>query len=208
MYYLIIYCFYFPLKNFSLIWRRHHCQWRAAKFWPMLGASKGLWAGRDLYRATPAVTRDLDSPGLDHPKDRPIQSPLTTRKGVRRTYSNPDPHRVKSGTLPRDQKIRVSWADYINIPIYQTPSQLLRFLHPLHFGYFFYVLFIKLMTAGKWTLDHSQDSPRCWGRKFGLSTNNSLLPSPLHLNFRWRLRWISIKYRNRVDIFTLNVRNI
>jgi hypothetical protein len=30
--------FYVPLKNFSLIWRRHHCRWRAAKFRPMLGA--------------------------------------------------------------------------------------------------------------------------------------------------------------------------
>jgi hypothetical protein len=50
--------FYVPLKNFSLIWRRHHCRWRAVKFKPMLGA-RGLWAGRDLYRATPAVTRDL-----------------------------------------------------------------------------------------------------------------------------------------------------
>jgi hypothetical protein len=27
-----------------------------------------------------------------HPKDRPIQSPLTTRMGMRRTCSNPDPH--------------------------------------------------------------------------------------------------------------------
>jgi hypothetical protein len=24
--------FYVPLKNFSLIWRRHHCRWRAANF--------------------------------------------------------------------------------------------------------------------------------------------------------------------------------
>jgi hypothetical protein len=50
--------FYVPLKNVSLIWRRHHCRWRAAKFRLMLGA-QGLWAGRDLYRATPAATRDL-----------------------------------------------------------------------------------------------------------------------------------------------------
>jgi hypothetical protein len=50
--------FYVPLKNFSLIWRRHHCRWRATKFRPLLGA-QGLGAGRDLYRATPAVTRDL-----------------------------------------------------------------------------------------------------------------------------------------------------
>jgi hypothetical protein len=57
--------FYVPLKNFSLMWRRHHCRWRAAKFWPMLGA-QGLWAGRDLYRAAPAVTRDLGSEGPPH----------------------------------------------------------------------------------------------------------------------------------------------
>jgi hypothetical protein len=55
--------FYVPLKNISLIWRRHHCRWRAAKFRPLLGA-QGLWAGRDLYRATPAVTRDLRFSGL------------------------------------------------------------------------------------------------------------------------------------------------
>jgi hypothetical protein len=55
--------FYVPLKNISLIWRRHHYQWRAAKFRPMLGA-QGLWAGRDLYRATPAGTRGLGFSGL------------------------------------------------------------------------------------------------------------------------------------------------
>jgi hypothetical protein len=55
--------FYVPLKNFSLICRRHHCPRRAAKFRPMLGA-QGLWAGKDLYRATPAVTRDLGFSGL------------------------------------------------------------------------------------------------------------------------------------------------
>ena len=55
--------FYVPLKNISLVWRRHHCRWRAAKFRPMLGA-QGLWAGRDLYRATSAETRDLGFFGL------------------------------------------------------------------------------------------------------------------------------------------------
>jgi hypothetical protein len=55
--------FYVPLKNFSLIWRRHHCRWRAAKCRPMLSA-QGLWAGRDLYRATPTVTRGLGFSGL------------------------------------------------------------------------------------------------------------------------------------------------
>jgi hypothetical protein len=43
---------------------------------------------RDLYRDTgPRFFRS-------HPKERPIQSSLTTRKGMRRTYSNPDPHGV------------------------------------------------------------------------------------------------------------------
>jgi hypothetical protein len=55
--------FYIPLKNFSLTWKRHYCRWRAAKFRPMLGA-QGLWAGRDLYRATPTVTQDLGFSGL------------------------------------------------------------------------------------------------------------------------------------------------
>jgi hypothetical protein len=41
--------FYVTLKNISLIWSRHHCRWRSAKFRPMPGA-QGLWAGRDLYR--------------------------------------------------------------------------------------------------------------------------------------------------------------
>ena len=79
-----------PTENISLIRRRHQCRWRAAKFRPMLG-TQGLWAGRDLYRATPAVTRGLGF-SRSHPNDRPIQSPLTTRKGMLRTYSNPDPH--------------------------------------------------------------------------------------------------------------------
>jgi hypothetical protein len=60
--------FYFPLKNISLMWRRHDYRWRAAKFRPMLGF-QGLWAGRDLYRVTPAVTRGLGF-FRSHPKDR------------------------------------------------------------------------------------------------------------------------------------------
>jgi hypothetical protein len=53
---LIIYCF----TSYSIIfhWRRHHYRWRAAKFKPMLGA-QGLWAERDLYRITSAVTQGL-----------------------------------------------------------------------------------------------------------------------------------------------------
>jgi hypothetical protein len=41
----------------------HHYRWLGSKFRPMLGA-QGLWAGRDLYRATPTATRDLGLYGL------------------------------------------------------------------------------------------------------------------------------------------------
>jgi hypothetical protein len=68
---------YVPLKNFTLTWRRHHRRWRAAKFRHIFGA-QGLWAERDFYRATPAVTRGLGFSSLV----RPIQSPLTTHKGM------------------------------------------------------------------------------------------------------------------------------
>jgi hypothetical protein len=42
-----------------------------------------------LYCATLAVTRDLGFSRF-HPKDRPIQSLLTTHEGMWRIYSNPD----------------------------------------------------------------------------------------------------------------------
>ena len=105
--------FYVPLKNISLIWRRHHYRWRAAKFRPMLGA-QGLWAGRDLYRATPAVTQDLGFSGLirrtslfsrllRHTRGygesfltRILTGPHSVTsydtQGVWRNDSNPDPH--------------------------------------------------------------------------------------------------------------------
>jgi hypothetical protein len=72
--------FYVPLKNVSLIWRRHHCRRRAAKFRPMLGA-QGLWAGRDLNSATPAVTRDLGFSGLIR-KTAPLVASYDTRGDV------------------------------------------------------------------------------------------------------------------------------
>ena len=82
------------------MWKRHHCRWRAAKFRPMLGA-QGLWAGRDLYRATPTVTSRLPPFRclLRHTR-RCWESILTqvhmgtighVWKGMLRTYSNPDP---------------------------------------------------------------------------------------------------------------------
>jgi hypothetical protein len=48
--------FYVLLNNFSLTWRPLPV--KGWKFSPMLGA-QGLWAGRNLYRATSAVTWNL-----------------------------------------------------------------------------------------------------------------------------------------------------
>jgi hypothetical protein len=53
-------CFVFSrLSNFSAI----HYRWLGCKYGPMLG-TQGLWAGRDLYRATPTATRGLGLYGL------------------------------------------------------------------------------------------------------------------------------------------------
>jgi hypothetical protein len=52
-----------PHQEYFTYMEMHHCRWRAAKFRPMLSA-QGLWAGRDLCHATPAVTRNLGFPGL------------------------------------------------------------------------------------------------------------------------------------------------
>jgi hypothetical protein len=51
-------------STLTRIWRRHQCQWRAAKVRPMLGAQGQEHAGGDLYRATPAVTHGLSFSGL------------------------------------------------------------------------------------------------------------------------------------------------
>jgi hypothetical protein len=85
--------FYVPLKNFSFVWRRHHYRWRAAKFRPMFGA-QGLWAGRDLYRGTPAMTRDLGFSELSH-----FVASYDIHEGMWRIYSNPDPHRINQSEV-------------------------------------------------------------------------------------------------------------
>jgi hypothetical protein len=66
--------FYVPLKNISLIWRRQHYLWRAAKFRSILGA-QGL--SLSCHTCCDTGRRFF----LSHPKDRPIQSPLTTYEG-------------------------------------------------------------------------------------------------------------------------------
>jgi hypothetical protein len=89
IYWLIHYLlFHVPLRNSSLIRRRHHYQWRAAKFRPMLGA-QGLWAGRDFLSSHTCCDTgprffSVSSIGPPHT----VTS--TTCMGMQRTCSNPD----------------------------------------------------------------------------------------------------------------------
>jgi hypothetical protein len=55
---------YSCLSNFAAIRRLSPLpRWQGCKFRPMFG-TQGLWAGRDLYHATPTETRDLGLYGL------------------------------------------------------------------------------------------------------------------------------------------------
>ena len=54
------FCVFVPLENFSLIWRRHHCRWRAAKLdlcatlmaieqWGFFNVPHLLWHGASVF---------------------------------------------------------------------------------------------------------------------------------------------------------------
>jgi hypothetical protein len=74
--------FYVSLKNFSLIWRRLHCREGLLS----LGLCSAL---RAFEQGGVFIVPQFSQ---SHPKDHPIQSPLTTLSGMQRIYSNPDPH--------------------------------------------------------------------------------------------------------------------
>ena len=78
-------------ENFAFIhvWIRHHFRRGAAKCGPLLGAYR-LWAGRDLYRVTSAVTRDLGSSTSS--KGPPYLATLYNKQRVPNTDSIRDPH--------------------------------------------------------------------------------------------------------------------
>jgi hypothetical protein len=86
--------FYVPLKNVSLIWRRHHYPQRAAKSRPLL-CTHGLWAGRDLYVPYLLWPRFFFQ---SHPKDRSILSPLRPSDDTQGDKENllSDPRELKS----------------------------------------------------------------------------------------------------------------
>ena len=67
---------------------RHHCQGRAAKFEPMLGPQDHR-AGRNLFRAAPAVSWDFGF-NQSHPRDRLVADPEIS-KGVGFRMGDPTP---------------------------------------------------------------------------------------------------------------------
>jgi hypothetical protein len=84
-YSMIMYVFAKSL-DWLIIWgftscsRIFHFHRMAAKFRPMLGA-QGLWAGRDLYRATDTVTQGLDFSDLIQ-RNAPFSRLLQHTRGV------------------------------------------------------------------------------------------------------------------------------
>jgi hypothetical protein len=91
--------YYFTSRSILFhLWRRHHYWWRAATFRPVPGA-EDLWAGIDLYRATPVLTQGL---GFCSPIRRTAPfCRLTTHIGMCSIFSNPDPHGSQFSLLLR-----------------------------------------------------------------------------------------------------------
>ena len=76
-----------PLENFSHIWGRHHCQWRAANFdlctalmataqWGFFRVSQLLWHGASVYYGHLAVEMSLLNFPLAGQTLQPIAPPL------------------------------------------------------------------------------------------------------------------------------------
>ena len=83
-------------------WGRYHCRWGSSISRPPL-SSCGLWAGRDVYRATPAVTRDLGLSSLIWGTPCSVASYAQTGIELLRTHSNPDPH----GAIKLEDKLKI-----------------------------------------------------------------------------------------------------
>jgi hypothetical protein len=85
---LLFACAHLKTAVFAIVQKRTHANNRERSLcWTGLGCDTG-----------PRFFRS-------HPKDRPIQSPLTTHKGIWRTYSNLDPH--GSSHLKESVNIRI-----------------------------------------------------------------------------------------------------
>jgi hypothetical protein len=86
--------FYVPLKNFSLIWRRHHCRWRAAKFRPMLGAQIRSFEQGVIFIAPHLLWHGASVLPVSSEGPPILVASYDTQGGMDLMYSNPDPHGI------------------------------------------------------------------------------------------------------------------
>jgi hypothetical protein len=95
---------YVPRKNFSLIGRRQI----TGEGLQNLGLCSALRAfEQGGIFIVPHLLWHGDSVFHSHPNDHPIQSPLTTHKGILRIDSYPDPHRSRTA----DGKGSAKWSE-------------------------------------------------------------------------------------------------
>ena len=93
------------LENVSLIWKRHHRRQRVAKLSHLRGAGKNdLWAGRDLYRATPAVSRGLGFCSLIR-RTRPLLMDTRLVRQAREHTEDPLPRLFITSLLKRNGRV-------------------------------------------------------------------------------------------------------
>ena len=78
---------YVPLEYFTLIWRRHNCQWRTAEFRPLFGSSSGifflLWHRASVF---PVSYEGLNHLCVQYDKQRVLRT---------FSYSNPNGNMIR-----------------------------------------------------------------------------------------------------------------
>jgi hypothetical protein len=150
---------------FKSICRRHHCQWRAAKFSPRLDA-QSLWAvwifivPHLLSHGTSIFPVSSERP--------PILSPLTTHREMWGIYSYPDPH--------RSPLITGKWM--LKTYSYLDPHEHMSTLH-------WFIFNDSWLVEYKAEIGHTN---KCYRGKFLLLCSH-YQRQPLLLFFKWVSEW-------------------
>ena len=139
---LIIYGFmsnpaqeYFSYIEMSV--SHHHCWWKAAQFRPMLGA-QDLWAGIEGSLSCHTYCDTVPQFFWPHPKNRPIQSPLTTHELLQFEYRY-------QASLAKNRVCMICWTFQI-----KKKNQTFR---PNFLYDFCMVFFLSLVFAHLWIYD-------------------------------------------------------
>ena len=112
--------FFVPLDNFSLIWRRQHCRWRAAIF-DLLFGTHGHWAVRVRQRASPTVTSKWVNNSRVGQKNHNGHLPLGNPRQIPLTTS--DLGRI----IVIDMRLRLTFVmrSVVGLPHRETPTRFL-----------------------------------------------------------------------------------